>query len=394
MNSVPMRNGVRSFVDLAMGALHGITWRQIRGAAWFGLGVAAFIHLIEVNSVLHFAATIPWHVLILRTLFVFELEAFCLLGALVIADRAVDQGANRRLAYVAAALGGCMAGILLNFTVFNWAWRTFVWPEAWPPLSRPWTHAFYYGPIYELTSWLVVGGSAVFLYADRRAATKTELHLHAAELDRIRRAKLALESRLQAMQARVEPRFLFNTLAHVERLYARDPVLGARMLDDLIDYLRAAMPHMRDTSSTVVQEIDLARAYLDIVRIRSGDQLTFSIEVPPSAGGIRMPPLILLPLLDRSIEHALASPQAIGTIAIRAEVDGGLLRLTVSDRRADLAWDTRDDALASFRERLAALYGAEATLDLHHTDGGASEAILEIPLEPRPKPAEYRQRPR
>jgi hypothetical protein len=391
---MPMQGGARSFADLAVDALQGITWRQIRGAACFGLGVAAFIHLIEVNSVLHFAKTIPWHLLILRTLFVFELQAFCLLGALVIADRAVDEGANRRLAYAAAVLGGCMAGILLNFTIFAWAWRTFVWPEAWPPPTRPWTHALYYGPIYELTSWLVLGGSAVFLYADRRAARKTEAHLHAAELDRIRRSKLALESRLQAMQARVEPQFLFNTLAQVERLYARDPVLGGRMLDDLIGYLRAAMPHMRDTSSTVVQEIDLARAYLDIVRLRSGEQLTFSIEVAPSAAGIRMPPMMLLPLLDRSIEHALAPPAAMGTIAIRAEVDRGLLRLTVSDRRADLAPDARDDALASLRERLAALYATEGSLDLRQTDGGVSEAILEIPLEARAGQDEYPQLPR
>jgi LytS/YehU family sensor histidine kinase len=244
------------------------------------------------------------------------------------------------------------------------------------------THARYYAPIYELASWLLIGGSAVFLYADRRAARKTEAHLQAAELDRIRRSKLALESRLQAMQARVEPQFLFNTLAQVERLYARDPVLGGRMLDDLIDYLRAAMPHMRDTSSTVAQEIDLARAYLDIVRIRSGDQVTFSIEVAPRVGDIRMPPMMLLPLLDRSIEHVLAPPPATGTIAIRAEVDGGWLWLKVSDRRADLAPHTRDDAIASFREHLTALHGTEASLDLRHTDAGDAEAILEIPLEP------------
>ena len=374
------RGGARPY-DLVEDALRGITWAQIRGAAWFGLGVWAFTFLIEAPSSQVFQ-TIPWHVRPLRLLTVFELEAFCLLVALVIADRAVDEGANRRLAYTTAALSGCMVGILVNFTVFNWAWRAFVWPGAWPPPTRPWMHAFYYGPIYELASWLLIGGSAVSLYADRRAARKTKAHLQAAEFDRIRRSKLALESRLQAMQARVEPQFLFNTLAQVERLYARDPVLGGRMLDDLIAYLRAAMPHMRDTSSTVAQEIDLVRAYLDIVRIQSGEQLTFSIEVTPSVEDIRMPPMMLLPLLERSIEHVFAPPAAMGTIAIRAEVDAGLLRLTVSDRRADLAPDTGDDALASFRERLTALYGTEASLDLRRTDAGDSEAILQIPLEP------------
>ena len=74
----------------------------------------------------------------------------------------------------------------------------------------------------------------MFFHADRRAARKTAQVLHDAELHRIRRSRLALESRLQAMQARVEPQFLFNTLAQVERLYEVDPALGARMLDDLI----------------------------------------------------------------------------------------------------------------------------------------------------------------
>jgi sensor histidine kinase YesM len=90
-------------------------------------------------------------------------------------------------------------------------------------------------------------------------------HLRAAELDRVRKSRLALESRLQALQARVEPEFLFRTLSHVRDLYDRDVVLGSparasKMLDDLIAYLRAAMPHVRDTSSTVAQEVELPRA--------------------------------------------------------------------------------------------------------------------------------------
>jgi hypothetical protein len=371
--------------ELVEDALRGTTWSQIRAAAWFGLGVCAFTQLIELNSVLIFSRTIPWHVLMLRSLAVHELEAFCLLVALIIADRAVDEGANRRLAYAAAALGGCVAGILVNFTVFDWAWRAFVWPEAWPP-PRPWTHAFYYAPIYELASWLLIGGSAVFLYADRRSARKTEAHLQAAELDRIRRSKLALESRLQAMQARVEPQFLFNTLAQVERLYARDPVLGGRMLDDLIAYLRAAMPRMRDTSSTVAQEIELARAYLDIVRIRLGDRLAFNIEVPPEMGTVRMPPMMLLPLLDRFIEQGLEPSSAAGTINIRATTNDGRMRWKILERGAGIIAQASGDGIASLRERLAALYGADATLDGRRPDALTRETVLEFPLEPRATP--------
>jgi Histidine kinase len=113
------------------------------------------------------------------------------------------------------------------------------------------------------------------------------------------------------MQARVEPPFLFNTLAQVKRLYEMDATLAQRMLDDLVAYLRAAMPHMRDTSSTMKQEIELARAYLDIVKIRLGDRLAFDIQVPEGAGDVRMPPMMLLPLIDHAVVRGLATkPQA------------------------------------------------------------------------------------
>ena len=108
----------------------------------------------------------------------------------------------------------------------------------------------------------ILGGAATFVYTDRRRALAARARMHAAELERARAAKRTLESRLQAMQARVEPQFLFNTLAQVRDLYRADAALGERMLDELIAYLRAAMPKMRDTSSTVGQEIELVRAYL------------------------------------------------------------------------------------------------------------------------------------
>ena len=131
-----------------------------------------------------------------------------------------------------------------------------------------------------------------------------------------------LESRLAAMQAQVEPQFLFNTLAQVERLYEIDPARAARMLDDLIAYLRAAMPLMRDTSSTVKQEIDLARAYLDIVRIRLGDRLAFAIEVPSDGGSRRHArqqlPAETTPLVDQVVsplkQHMMRSLSTTGTV--------------------------------------------------------------------------------
>jgi LytS/YehU family sensor histidine kinase len=261
-----------------------------------------------------------------------------------------------------------------------------VLPDGWGG-DRPWrqgTAQYFYFPIFNLTNWLLIGGSATFLYADRRAALQTEARLRAAELDRARRSKLALESRLQAMQARIEPQFLFNTLAQVERLYETDRALGARMLDDLIAYLRAAMPLMRDTSSTVAQEIALARAYLDIVRLRPGERLSVDIEAPPGAERMRMPPMMLLPLIDHAIVRGLEPATGSGSIRLRIEPADGRLRVTVCDSGVGFAPEAGSDGIAAIRERLAALYGGDAWLELRRAaDTRATEAVLELPLEAR-----------
>ena len=169
-------------------------------------------------------------------------------------------------------------------------------------------------PIYVAMHWLLFGGAAVVFYGERRLAQIALQRLRSAELDRIARSREVVESKLQAMQARVEPTFLFNTLAHVARLYRRDVPLADRMLDELVAFLRAAMPHMRYTSSTVAQEAELVRAYVGVVRIRLGRRLDISIDVDSDAADARLPPMTLLPLVDHRLRR-LRSPRSEGSSA-------------------------------------------------------------------------------
>jgi histidine kinase len=365
--------------DLAAGAFRDATRPQIRGTVLFGLGALLFTALINPTPFVQFLRALPWHLFLLGSVLQFQLMAFVLLGAILVANRAVDAGAPRRRAYVAAALGGCVLGVLLA-EAFDVAWRTWVLPDTWPA-HRPYVRSAYYRATYALTSWLLLGAPAVFFYADRRSARKTAAYLQSAELDRIRRSRLALESRLQAMQARVEPQFLFNTLAQVERLYEEQPQLAERMLDDLIAYLRAAMPLMRDTASTVGQEVELARTYLDIVKIRLGDRLAFEIDVPEGVDGARMPPMMLLPLVDHAIVHGLEQRRDHGTLVIAIDVAATRLRLRIADSGAGFVPETGGDGIADIRERLAALYGGDAQLALRSRGACATEAVMEIPLE-------------
>jgi hypothetical protein len=190
------------FASLAIDALRTVRWPQIRAAMLLGLALTAWTWMVFIRPSAKFAQSMPLEYFMLQTLIADQVKALCLLVAIVIADRAVDEGARRRRTYVLAALGGCGAGITLSEPL-NWAWRTYMMPGAWP--DWPWLHgtpALFYWPIFGLTHWLLIGSAVVFLYADRRAARNTAQLLHHAELDRIRRSRLTLESRLQAMQAR------------------------------------------------------------------------------------------------------------------------------------------------------------------------------------------------
>lgn len=378
---------VSSRVDLlatALDAVRNIRKAQIRVTVVLGLCLTLVTLVVYVVPIRQIARTNPWWAIVTEIAVKNQIEAMCLLIALVIATRAIDEGYPSRKTYVLAALLGCVAGVTASET-FAFAWRS-VFETGPMPAGRPWLHGtaiLWYRPIFALTNWLLVGSAIVFLYASRRAALRTADRLRTTELDRLRRSKLALESRLQALQARVEPQFLFNTLVQVERLYELDAKLAARMLDDLIAYLRAAMPLMRDTSSTVAQEFELARAYLDIVRLRLGERLAVTIQTPPGSDEIRMPPMMLLPLIDHAIVRGLARPNAAGAISIRAEVTNHRLRLLITDSGAGFVPDSSSEGLTAIRERLAALYGDSGALQLRQTASTSSEAILDIPLEHR-----------
>lgn len=191
------------------------------------------------------------------------------------------------------------------------------------------------------------------------------------------------EARLQALQAQVEPHFLYNTLANVQALIEIDPPAAGVMVGHLIDYLRAALPKMRESNSTVGQEVELARAYLNILQMRMGDRLSFDIAVEAEAATRPLPPLMLPSLVENAIKHGLEPVRQGGHIQLFARIENGLLLIGVCDNGRGLQKDQGNATgvgLANIRERLQAMYGDSAALTLEDNAEGGTCARMALPL--------------
>jgi signal transduction histidine kinase len=201
-----------------------------------------------------------------------------------------------------------------------------------------------------------------------------------AEADRERLERQRTQAELKLLQAQVEPHFLFNTLANLRVLVQTDPAQAVVMLDHLIHYLRTSLPEIRAESSTVGREIDLARAYLEILRIRMGGALAIDASTPADLAQKPFPPMMLLTLVENAIKHGIA-PIGSGSIRVVADECNGRLRMTVEDDGRGLAGTIGHGVgLTNLRERLSALFGDRAQLSLSARSGGGTIATIEVPL--------------
>ncbi len=198
----------------------------------------------------------------------------------------------------------------------------------------------------RLFGWNVFTGFAnglfvsLFFYVKYRE-TQAAAALHQAEAERHLLSKQTVEAELKLMQAQVEPHFLFNTLASVQYLTETDPRAANRLLGHLIDYLRAALPQLRASSTTLGKEVGLAEAYLNILRMRMGARLGFAIDVPAELAAHPFPPNLLISLVENAIKHGIEPSAAGGTVAVRARRDGASLVVTVEDTGRGLGAGTR-----------------------------------------------------
>jgi LytS/YehU family sensor histidine kinase len=218
---------------------------------------------------------------------------------------------------------------------------------------------------------------------------RQHLARHANALDAARRERelerTSLQARLSALQAQVEPHFLFNTLANLKYLIRTDQQAAQDMLDHLVGYLQNALPDMRSVSSTLGREMDLVSDYLAVMRIRMGTRLRFAVDVDDALRSLPFPPAMLISLVENAVKHGLerASRPGLITIGARREGKGAgeLLSVSVVDDGAGLTGHAgQGTGLANIAERLLLLYGRAASLSVEPGEGQGVRAVLAVPV--------------
>ena len=213
------------------------------------------------------------------------------------------------------------------------------------------------------------------------AAHGAEYYRRSREREHVE-AQLA-DARLQMLNMQLQPHFLFNTLNTIAEMVHEDPEKADAMIGGLSDLLRRTLD-LKDTRAIpLAEEIDLVSRYLDIQRTRFGDRLQVRMAIDPAALEVKVPPLLLQPLVENAIRHGLAARLDAGRIEIEAHVDVASLHLAVIDdgsaENGEVIAGPERVGLGNTRARLDALYGGRTRLDLTLVAGRGTRVMIEIP---------------
>ncbi len=238
--------------------------------------------------------------------------------------------------------------------------------------------------------WIIASAVIKFTYKGQKQAEKVAAQAtETAEAESLRRQ--VVEARMAAMQAQVEPHFLFNTLASIDHLIETDPARASQMQKNLIALLRASMPTMREAAGgngggvrDLGREIAVIRPYLEILKVRMEERLSTEVNVPDGLLSAEFPPMMLQTLVENAIKHGLEPKAEGGHLRVTAEIVHGKLQMTVADTGLGFgkaATAGTGVGLANIRERLQMLYGHKATLTVTENKPSGTVVTITVPYK-------------
>jgi hypothetical protein len=239
--------------------------------------------------------------------------------------------------------------------------------------------------------WVVASAMLKFTYKGRmQAEVKAAQATETAESESLKRQ--VVEARMAAMQAQVEPHFLFNTLASIDHLIETDPARASTMQKNLIALLRASMPTMREANGNgnasgvrdIGRELAVIRPYLEILKVRMEERLVTEIAVPDGLLSAEFPPMMIQTLVENAIKHGLEPKPEGGSLRVAAEIIHGKMAVSVADTGLGFgraATAGTGVGLANIRERLQLLYGTRATLTVAENQPSGTVVTVTVPYK-------------
>jgi hypothetical protein len=277
------------------------------------------------------------------------------------------RGASAIFIILIGLICGILIGHLMAASILRQALPTFMWG---------WKMRF----LKYVGLWLVLVASiGYFFYSKKHLKISKEI-IQQERINRLSSEKEALEANLRLLQAQIEPHFLFNTLSNVLSLIDTDPARGKSMLGDLILYLRTSLSRTLPVATTLDQEMNIIKTYLNIQKVRMGERLHFIIELPDALREHPFPPMLLQPLVENAVKHGLEPAIEGGKITIRVVEENGLIRIEVLDTGNGFSsYDTAGVGIANVRERIKLLYGDKGHLMLEANEPHGVKAIIKVP---------------
>jgi hypothetical protein len=229
------------------------------------------------------------------------------------------------------------------------------------------------------TTYLLI---AAWCYESADRATRTKAVLRESELARRSAEKWLLELRLGTLQARLDPQVLFDILDEAGKLYRSRPPAAEQLLDALIDYLRRALPRLRQAESTIEREVELALAYARILRSVDGEPLIVEADLDPAVRDARFPAMVAQPLCDALGRLALITDEP-GRVRISAARERDCARLCFT---VQPVWTAPpSDRLKEIHHTLLAMFGPLVKMDARGPVAGVVSVSVEVPYDAAPR---------
>jgi sensor histidine kinase YesM len=340
--------------------LYTLIWNFLIGTGFVVFG-ALFSY--QVPSLRVFAIY-----LVIANLIGFTIHALYMVGRLLgLESGARNSGLAVKVIYFSVIPTiGVMVGFQISLWIFDLGFRNWLKSPGWI--------------VSVATTSVIISGilSSIFFWREREARAQAALEREQLRAERIERE--ATLANLRALQAQIEPHFLFNTLANVTSLVDRDPATAKRMLESFIRFLRASLAATRMETTTLGAEAELIAAYLDVLQIRMGSRLRYRIDVPADLESVTLAPMLLQPVVENAIRHGLEPKVDGGDLTFTARRNGGDVIIEIRDTGAGFASTTRGGVgLTNLRDRLRGLYGERAALGIGEDARGGAAVTLRIP---------------